>query len=220
MFFRIFLANVIISVLSQAHAVQFSYDAIGRLTNVAENPLNHVDKAFFYHYDGSSNLLSVSNDNAHGHFKDAKLSLDFDTTQNYSDVVINFNVDHYYLDLMYDIYISEDTSPLLYKSVTESGPITLNLSSNTSPLFVQIVATNNFGQKLFSKVKKLIPLDSDRDQLLDHVEQSICSDPNNADSDGDGLSDGIEMGVETGRYVSDPCNQDSDNDGIGDRWEY
>ncbi len=220
MFFRLFLVNVIISVLNQAHALQFNYDAIGCLTNVAENSHEIADKSLFYQYDASSNLLSVSNDNTHGYFKDAKLSLDFDATQNYNDVVINFNVEDYHLDLMYDIYLSEDTSPLLYKSVAESGSIALNLSSNTSPLFVQIVATNKFGQKLFSKVKKLLPLDSDKDQLPDHVEQSACSDPNNADSDGDGLSDGIEMGIETGRYLSNPCNQDSDNDGIGDRWEY
>ncbi|MGR3064168.1 hypothetical protein ABMY28_19680 [Vibrio vulnificus] len=105
-FFRIFLVNVIISVLNQAHALQFNYDAIGRLTNVAENSHEIADKSLFYQYDASSNLLSVSNDNTHGYFKDAKLSLDFDATQNYNDVVINFNV--YPFNLKMQASISEN----------------------------------------------------------------------------------------------------------------
>ncbi|WP_274887142.1 LamG domain-containing protein [Vibrio harveyi] len=82
------------------------------------------------------------------------------------------------------------------------------------------MARNKYGQKFISNIKKLVPLDTDEDQLPDHVELSICSDPNNADSDEDGLLDGIEVGAETGRHLSDPCSSDTDNDGIDDHWEY
>ncbi|ELX4200280.1 LamG domain-containing protein, partial [Vibrio vulnificus] len=89
--------------------------------------------------------------------------------------------------------------------------------------WVKNIATGEFDAQLSSA--DLIQqaeqeADRDNDGLTDRQELALCTDINNADSDGDGLSDGIEMGVETGRYLSNPCNQDSDNDGIGDRWEH
>ena len=54
--------------------------------------------------------------------------------------------------------------------------------------------------------------DSDGDMLSDEYENSMCSDPNNPDTDGDGLTDGEEVL----KYKTDPCNPDSDGDGISD----
>jgi len=41
------------------------------------------------------------------------------------------------------------------------------------------------------------------------------TDPNNADTDGDGLSDGDEINV----YHTNPLNPDMDGDGLSDKWE-
>ena len=54
--------------------------------------------------------------------------------------------------------------------------------------------------------------DSDDDGLTDQDEVDLYStDPNSQDSDNDGLSDGEEVDLTT-----DPNNQDSDNDGLND----
>ncbi len=53
--------------------------------------------------------------------------------------------------------------------------------------------------------------DTDGDGLTDDVEVVSCTDPTNADTDNDGLSDGVE--TDTG---TDPCDADSDDDGCDD----
>jgi hypothetical protein len=42
-----------------------------------------------------------------------------------------------------------------------------------------------------------------------------CTDPNDPDSDGDGLEDGEEAAIDG----TDPNNQDTDGDGLADGWE-
>ncbi|MCK4389375.1 MAG: DUF5011 domain-containing protein, partial [Desulfobacterales bacterium] len=78
-------------------------------------------------------------------------------------------------------------------------------------------------------------LDTDSDGLPDYVEASIDTDPDVADTDGDGLNDGEEVhtygtdpnsldsdgdGLEDGEeitvYNTDPSNPDTDDDGIND----
>ncbi|MCL1046519.1 PQQ-binding-like beta-propeller repeat protein [Shewanella electrodiphila] len=55
-------------------------------------------------------------------------------------------------------------------------------------------------------------LDSDNDGISNLIEYSLLTDPTNADSDNDGLSDGDEVnGVQT-----NPLNSDSDGDGLTD----
>ena len=54
------------------------------------------------------------------------------------------------------------------------------------------------------------------------LEDSYCTDPNDADTDDDGILDGVEDAnhnglVDTGE--TDPCNIDSDGDGIQDGTE-
>lgn len=54
--------------------------------------------------------------------------------------------------------------------------------------------------------------DDDKDGLLTSYEEQIGTDPNNPDTDGDGLKDGQEVKT----YKTDPLNKDSDNDGLND----
>lgn len=220
MLIRILFVTLVISVLNPAHAVQFSYDIMGRLTKIDNKRTESDARVVSYNYDGLTNIISVSEIDEYYNPKKTKLDLTFEPVQNYSSVSIEFGIKNSDLDFTYDLYISKEPSPLLHSKFEHAGSISLDLSSHISPLFVQVVARNKYGQKFISNIKKLVPLDTDEDQLPDHVELSICSDPNNADSDEDGLLDGIEVGSEIGRYLSDPCSSDTDNDGIDDGFEY
>ncbi|WP_010227835.1 T9SS type B sorting domain-containing protein [Gillisia marina] len=68
--------------------------------------------------------------------------------------------------------------------------------------------------------------DADNDGLTNAEEETLGTDPNNADTDGDGINDGDEVNNETDPLNScDPddsgadCNTDSDNDGLTDAEE-
>lgn len=63
--------------------------------------------------------------------------------------------------------------------------------------------------------ESLIYIDSDGDGLDRELEQQLGTSDNNADSDGDGLSDYDEVFV----YGTDPTNPDTDGDGMKDGWE-
>jgi len=55
-------------------------------------------------------------------------------------------------------------------------------------------------------------LDADNDGLLDKEEKELGTDPNNRDTDGDGLTDGDEVH----KYKTDPLKADTDGDGLSD----
>ncbi len=57
--------------------------------------------------------------------------------------------------------------------------------------------------------------DKDGDDLTKREERELGTDPNNPDSDGDGLQDGEEVRV----YITDPLNPDSDADALKDGTE-
>jgi len=66
------------------------------------------------------------------------------------------------------------------------------------------------------------PQDSDGDGLSNPLENSWCTDPHDADSDDDGILDGIEDANHNGvvdEGETDPCNADTDGDGIQDGTE-
>lgn len=57
--------------------------------------------------------------------------------------------------------------------------------------------------------------DTDHDGLSNAQESALGTDPNNADSDADGISDTDEVRV----YHTNPLSQDSDRDGYSDATE-
>jgi len=64
--------------------------------------------------------------------------------------------------------------------------------------------------------------DADGDGLSDTLENTTCTDPFDADTDNDGISDGAEDLNKNGVVDSgetDPCNNDTDGDGMPDGWE-
>jgi hypothetical protein len=73
--------------------------------------------------------------------------------------------------------------------------------------------------KLFSFVPLVLlacaSLDADDDLLTSAEEREAGADPTVADSDGDGLLDGLEVHV----HLTDPTVADSDGDGDADGWE-
>jgi len=64
--------------------------------------------------------------------------------------------------------------------------------------------------------------DSDGDGLSDNIENAFCTDPYDADTDDDGILDGVEDANHNGLVdtnETDPCNIDTDGDGIQDGTE-
>jgi hypothetical protein len=88
-------------------------------------------------------------------------------------------------------------------------------------MFIRI--DDNYGQTGDSNQfdVEVLP-DADGDKLADFLEDTMCTDPNDDDSDDDGIIDGDEDvnqngTVDTGE--TDPCDDDSDDDGMPDGWE-
>jgi hypothetical protein len=65
------------------------------------------------------------------------------------------------------------------------------------------------------EVANCLDTDDDGDGVPDATENVLGTDPENADSDGDGLSDGAEVNV----HFTNPSEGDSDGDGVSDRDE-
>jgi len=68
----------------------------------------------------------------------------------------------------------------------------------------------------------VIIADDDNDGLSNELENSTCTDPNDADSDDDGIPDGVEDVNHNGERdtgETNPCEQDTDGDGIQDGTE-
>ena len=84
-------------------------------------------------------------------------------------------------------------------------------ASGTSNTINIIVDSDKTVSAYFGQTSK----DSDTDGLSDLYERSLGSDPNNSDTDGDGLKDGEEVNT----YGSSPTKIDTDGDGYDDKTE-
>jgi len=67
-------------------------------------------------------------------------------------------------------------------------------------------------RELLKESEKSRPRDSDNDGIYDFAEAKYGTNKNLADSDGDGISDGVEIFT----YGSNPLSTDSDGDGVSD----
>lgn len=94
----------------------------------------------------------------------------------------------------------------------DSIPPRETVSSSTAPL------TTTTGEVLSPFEENILfgsEVDTDEDGITDTEEQKLGTDPKNWDTDGDGLSDQIEIKI----WESDPLNPDSDADGYEDGLE-
>ncbi|WP_230845112.1 hypothetical protein, partial [Vibrio harveyi] len=73
--------------MNPVHAIQFSYDDMGRLASSQFNNSAN-DKTVFYVHDNSSNVISVSENNTENKYNNIDLYLFFEPVQNYSDTVM------------------------------------------------------------------------------------------------------------------------------------
>ncbi|MBT5717091.1 MAG: PQQ-binding-like beta-propeller repeat protein [Opitutae bacterium] len=78
-----------------------------------------------------------------------------------------------------------------------------------------VTITNEHGEVTSEPAVLTVIKDSDLDGLSDVEEQALNSDPNNADTDSDGLNDGEEVSV----HKTDPTIEDTDQDGLLDGLE-
>ncbi|MFH1790342.1 MAG: hypothetical protein ABH832_04730 [bacterium] len=92
---------------------------------------------------------------------------------------------------------SQNTAPVATTTATQQS-VTTTLQTTSS-----ISGQMNRDNILFGQTP-----DTDKDGIDDIREQELKTDPNNSDSDNDGLSDGDEVLV----WNTDPLNPDSDND--------
>ena len=88
--------------------------------------------------------------------------------------------------------------------------------SNEGPVLVDLAdPLLTAAANLSTEISDPVFFDTDGDGLYDPVEDSLGSDPNDPDTDGDLLKDGAEVHV----YNSSPVNNDTDGDGVSDSVE-
>jgi len=115
---------------------------------------------------------------------------------------LNKQLENQVLNLNFDQAVNTPTA-------TETTENTNNVNANVN------AELNNEAPAapLMTQPEVVVPaVDSDRDGLTDDEEKTLGTDPNNADTDNDGLFDREEVKV----YLTDPLNPDTDQDGYLD----
>ena len=126
-----------------------------------------------------------------------------------------------------DILGRVDPSTLIAEvnDVGLSDDVISALNATTTPQTFDIFIVDTDGDGLADATEEAIGTDpdnpdSDGDLLNDGVEHHIfASNPAGADSDGDGVSDSVEVGIGTDPIVAEVFQADRDGDAIPDDWE-
>jgi hypothetical protein len=102
----------------------------------------------------------------------------------------------------------------VYNNVLKSKPLSPALNINAAPAQENAVTppAQEIAEPQPEQAAPQLIIDSDNDGLTDAEEKALGTDPNNPDTDGDGLFDGEEVKV----YKTDPLNPDTDGDGFKD----
>ena len=204
--------------------IEYQYDELSRLTSVLipKNDLN-----IGYVYDAMGNRLARHSDAVSDQtLKNHSFSIVQPTNLqalSFDDVTLSWVHQapadgHFY----YEIYFSDTNPPDLYTSGLTQQSLHIGAVESSLRQFLQIKAIDRRGNEATSPIWVLSPLDTDSDNIPDHIENTLCVDAQNADTDNDGLLDGLEdkpiFGMITPQET-DPCNPDSDGDLMPDGWE-
>ncbi len=125
-----------------------------------------------------------------------------------------------------------DNDPLSFQwaliTVADGSAAVLDGASTSSPTFLADAEGLYIAQLIVNdgtidsdpdtaivSVSVRAPVDTDGDSLTDEQEAALGTDPNNPDSDGDGLNDGDEVNT----FGTDPLDEDTDDDGFNDNEE-
>lgn len=139
--------------------------------------------------------------------------------------------------LAVDVYVSgsyayiadSETGMITVPLPVEASSISLNSDTSISAslpgpfesgYYTLRVFNSGFSDELFGAV--YYEGDQDNDGLSDSQENASCTDPDDADSDDDGIPDGIEDANRNGVFdtgETDPCDADTDDDSMPDGWE-
>lgn len=207
--------GISISEARESEIHTYVYDDLGHLiTDKSDSDNRH------YFLDSESNVISVLSpseiikiDNIDLFLPSDDISLDLGKQQEFSWRKLP-NV------LYYDIYLGRQPNKLLrFKSGIQQSRIELALAAihDANPVYWQVVGTTLSNKQVFSGIRTFSALDTDGDELPDHVENRLCSSYQLSDSDHDGLIDSLEWRSEA---RSDPCSKDGDFDGIDDAFEF
>jgi hypothetical protein len=213
--------------ISPASATQltYQYDKLSRLTKVV---IPHRQLQINYVYDAMGNRLVRHTDTINQQRSPGSHSLSMLQPTDlraapFDDLTLEW--DHHAPQGWrghYSVYFGDSNPPNLYKSGLTEKTLHIGRPLGYAHYFLQIKAIDQWGDAHSSTVWAISPSDADSDGIPDHIENKLCTDVQNPDTDSDGLLDGDEdkpiFGVISDRETN-PCNPDTDGDLIPDGWE-
>lgn len=135
-----------------------------------------------------------------------------------SGVFTNKEIDKISYSVFYEGKEDKDSSyPAITKGSYDKNTNTTNWSIKDFPakylcVTVEIYITDKSGKRHMGWIDIVQEGDDDNDGLSNYLEKLLGTDPNNPDTDGDGLTDWDEIYI----YETDPLKYDTDGDEISD----